>query len=163
MGKGAKLFEAIGATLSISTSILQHILHRIYQNIYSPICLQSDGPFCDYGHLVRNVQLRVACRDRQLADSFEVGGVENVPGIPGACATRIFSYLVRGPMDCPRKGLLIRNMVPSYDVILFESWQGILVLLICISISRIPRTFGECQILYWLSLHFKNQYLLLPW
>ena len=28
--------------------------------------------------------------------SFEVGGGENVPGIPGACATRNFTYLVRG-------------------------------------------------------------------
>ena len=29
--------------------------------------------------------------------SFEVGGGENVPGIPGSCATRNFTYLVRGP------------------------------------------------------------------
>ena len=28
---------------------------------------------------------------------FEVGGGENVPGIPGACATRNFAYLVRDP------------------------------------------------------------------
>ena len=27
---------------------------------------------------------------------FEVGGEENVPGIPGARATRNFTYLVRG-------------------------------------------------------------------
>ena len=40
---------------------------------------------------------RDACRDRLLAVSFEVGGGENVPGIPGACATRNFAYLVRGP------------------------------------------------------------------
>ena len=40
---------------------------------------------------------RDACRDRWLAISFEVGGGENVPGIPGACATRNFAYLVRGP------------------------------------------------------------------
>ena len=40
---------------------------------------------------------RDACRDRWLVASFEVGGGENVPGIPGACATRNFTYLVRGP------------------------------------------------------------------
>ena len=40
---------------------------------------------------------RDACRDRQLAVSFEIGGGENVPGIPGACATCNFTYLVRGP------------------------------------------------------------------
>ena len=39
------------------------------------------------------------CRDacRELAVSFEVGSGENVPGIPGARATRDFTYLVRGP------------------------------------------------------------------
>ena len=40
---------------------------------------------------------RDACRDRLQAVSFEVSGGENVPGIPGACATRNFTYLVRGP------------------------------------------------------------------
>ena len=32
-----------------------------------------------------------------IVRSYEVGGWENVPGIPGACATRKFRYLVRGP------------------------------------------------------------------
>ena len=40
---------------------------------------------------------RDACRDRQPAVSFEVGGGENVPGIPGAYANRNFAYLIRGP------------------------------------------------------------------
>ena len=31
--------------------------------------------------------------------SFEVGGGENAPGIPGACATHDFVYLVRGPWN----------------------------------------------------------------
>ena len=30
--------------------------------------------------------------------AFEGGGGENVPGIPGACGTRKFKYLVRGPV-----------------------------------------------------------------
>ena len=34
----------------------------------------------------------------QLAVSLEVGDGENVPGIPGACATRNFTYLVKGPI-----------------------------------------------------------------
>ena len=29
--------------------------------------------------------------------TFEVGGGENVPGIPGVCATHNFTYLDRGP------------------------------------------------------------------
>ena len=40
---------------------------------------------------------RDAWRDRQLAVSFKVGDVENVTGIPGAWATRNFTYLVSGP------------------------------------------------------------------
>ena len=46
---------------------------------------------------------RGACRDRLLAVSFEVDGGGNVPGILGACATRNFAYLVRGPcLPTPR-------------------------------------------------------------
>ena len=40
---------------------------------------------------------RDACWDHLLVVSFEVGGGENVPDIPGACATRNFTCLVRGP------------------------------------------------------------------
>ena len=39
---------------------------------------------------------RDACRDRWLAAPFELGSGERVPGLPGACATRNFAYLVRG-------------------------------------------------------------------
>ena len=42
---------------------------------------------------------RDACRDRQLAVSFEVCGGENVSSIPGASATRHFGYPVRGPWE----------------------------------------------------------------
>ena len=49
--------------------------------------------------------MRRECRERfpchvsrhvrdKLAVSFEVGGGENVPGIPGVCTTRTFAYLV---------------------------------------------------------------------
>ena len=40
---------------------------------------------------------RDACRYRKLVVSFEVGGGENLPGLPGACTTRNFTHLVRGP------------------------------------------------------------------
>ena len=33
---------------------------------------------------------RDACRDRKLPISFDIGSRENVPGIPGTCATRNF-------------------------------------------------------------------------
>ena len=36
-----------------------------------------------------------------MSGSLTRGGGENVPGIPGACATRNFTYLVRGPWVTP--------------------------------------------------------------
>ena len=66
---------------------------------------------------------RDACRDRSLAVSFGVGGGENVPGIPGACATRNFTYLVRS--RCHPAILLCRTSV-DYLVSLcffFNSYQ----------------------------------------
>ena len=45
------------------------------------------------------------CMPGSLTSSaFEVDGGEDVPGIPGACTTQIFTYLVRGPwkpLDSP--------------------------------------------------------------
>ena len=38
-----------------------------------------------------------AWQDHWLAVSFEFGDAENVPDIPGACATHSFTYLARGP------------------------------------------------------------------
>ena len=35
-----------------------------------------------------------------MSGSLTCGGGENVPGIPGACATRNFTFLVRGPLRC---------------------------------------------------------------
>ena len=55
-----------------------------------------------------------ACRDRLLAVSFEVGGGENVPAIPGACATRNFAHLVRGPWKN------IRILHKTVDVIISQ-------------------------------------------
>ena len=46
-----------------------------------------------------------------IAVSFEVGGGKNVPGIPGACATRNFSYLARGPLSLVPASLEIQVMV----------------------------------------------------
>ena len=55
---------------------------------------------------------RDACRDRYLAVSVEVGGGENVPGIPGACATRNFTYLVRASwhLKSSRTTLFVGNL-----------------------------------------------------
>ena len=39
--------------------------------------------------------------------SLEVGGGENVPVIPGTCATRNFAYLVRGPLASVKRATSI--------------------------------------------------------
>ena len=53
-----------------------------------------------HGPLVRYVKLRVArASGMPLTFSPPVGGRENVPGLPGTCATRNFTYMARGPLS----------------------------------------------------------------
>ena len=64
---------------------------------------------------------RDACWDRYLTVTSQVGGGGNVPGIPGACATYNFTYLIRSPYslashhstgklhDCPWTNEVILN------------------------------------------------------
>ena len=48
-----------------------------------------------------------------VAVSFKVDGGENVPGIPGACATRNFTYLVRSPLK-PGYAYMMYHCLESY-------------------------------------------------
>ena len=70
---------------------------------------------------------RDACRDRWLAVSFEVGGGEYVPSIPGACATRNFTYLARGPCDglllYGPKPLLLPTLAHKWGLVSFSIWR----------------------------------------
>ena len=54
------------------------------------------------------------CMSGSLINGFlwSGSGVENVPGVPGACATRIFTYLVR----CPNQWLWnsAQNILPIH-------------------------------------------------
>ena len=59
-------------------------------NVFPPPRISD--PDMHYGTCVHDT-----CRDRKLAVSVEVGGGENVSGMPGACATGDFTCLVRGP------------------------------------------------------------------
>ena len=52
------------------------------------------------------------------AVSYEVGGGENVPGIPGACAILNFTYLVRGPWG---HGIVKKQPEGSYLIRIIES------------------------------------------
>ena len=58
-----------------------------------------------------------ACRDRYPTFSFEVGRGKNVPGIPGACATRNFTHLVRGL--CKRDGTKVSYLYYHNDALVF--------------------------------------------
>ena len=70
---------------------------------------------------------RDACRDRKLAVSFEVGGGENVPGIPGTFTTRNFTYLVRGPCtrDISSSSPRPSFMHATYLSTLAFNWKGV--------------------------------------
>ena len=60
---------------------------------FSPPTRVSD-PDMHHGTCVTHVPW---CMPGSLTISFGIGGGENVPGIPSACATRHCAYLVRGP------------------------------------------------------------------
>ena len=59
---------------------------------------------------------------RCLSGSLTRGGGENVPGIPGACATRNFTYLVRGPWI---EGSYNASAVWSKAFINSRRWQAV--------------------------------------
>ena len=60
---------------------------------------------------------RDACHDRELVVSFDIGGGENVPGIPLACTTRNFTYLVGASWH------LWLLVVTTWDLVLqMEDW-----------------------------------------
>ena len=59
-----------------------------------------------------------------LSGSLTSGGGENVPGIPGACATRNFAYLVRGPYRKMREKSQILEMKDLDDNI--GPWSAML-------------------------------------
>ena len=67
-------------------------MRRECRELFSPPPRVSD-PDMHHGTCVTHVPWY---RDRLPAVSFEVGGAESVPGIPGACARRNITYLVRG-------------------------------------------------------------------
>ena len=52
------------------------------------------------------------------------GGGENVPGIPGACVNRTFTYLAKGPFKRPSVHFCILRIVPTTQCELFyPDWE----------------------------------------
>ena len=89
--------------------ILSHRLHGCF--MASPKWTWWTMPTCITVRASRTC--RDTCRDRWLAVSFDVSGGENAYGIPGACATRNFTYLVRGQMgrsgECRVAAMCVRS------------------------------------------------------
>ena len=57
-----------------------------------------------------------------MSGSLTRGGWENVPGIPGACATRNFAYLIRVPCrDCCSPGYLHHPDIRRHGIGLIRS------------------------------------------
>ena len=52
---------------------------------------------------------------------WKVGGGENVPGIPSACATRNFTYLVRGPYCQWTSAVILMNPLFYTDCVVQDS------------------------------------------
>ena len=56
-----------------------------------------------------------------MSGSLTRGGGENVPGIPGACATRNFAYLVRGPCQSLPNSAKNGNLIQLFPVQAFNT------------------------------------------
>ena len=110
---------------------------------------------------------RNACRDRQLV-SFEVGGGENVLGIPGACATRNFTYLVRGPhstMMCiyfytlNRQIRIIADQLNSWCNHEVHADDDLALLLQFRAVRLFSQIYVHCTSLYaWIVVHCTPQH-----
>ena len=118
-----------------------------------------------------------------MSGSLARGGGGNVPRIPGACATRNFAYLVRGPYN-DRCCLLrlkhttvcgmsytvfgtkisVRHVFTSYDNPLnakaWEAYGGLAGVITVFTVSYVyttPVTFlGDEAVLYWCGNTIKN-------
>ena len=93
---------------------------------------------------------RNACWDRYLAVTFAVDGGGNVPGIPGACATRNFTHLIRSPYSLAshHSHFEIAWLPWAKEVILNASGK----ISLCLTTAeqlRIYLTFTHCVFVGW--------------
>ena len=88
-----------------------------------------------------------------ISGSLTRGGGENVPGIPGACATHNFTYLTRGPLS---KTTTVVRYFPRHSK-RKRSWH--------ISIHHFPLVIYELRTLRWtiFDLHYSAALLLAHW
>ena len=75
--------------------------------------------------------------------SLTSGGGENVPGFPGACATRNFTYLARGPWQ----SIPVAHSLPH--AFSHHEWQ-----LPCVFTLQVPLDFMGFRRSFWMSSLF---------
>ena len=93
---------------------IQHGPHARYVNVWFAHAPGMPGTFSTTPTCIVTRAWRTcrdACRDRKLTVSFEVGGGENAPDIPGGCSTLNFTKLSRGPLQLLRYAIL-----PTYEL-----------------------------------------------
>ena len=107
-----------------------------------------------------------------MAVSFDVGGGENVPGIPSACATHKFTYLVRSPWSNTQTHKHTHWRVLhtiSHEIILKVSdwFYGVMIyrqLMLCISVRTTSYTqrhldgYGKQNSILWVKAAWYQQY-----
>ena len=70
---------------------------------------------------------------------FDVGGGENVPGIPGTLATRNFMYLIRGPWQT----IYVDVGFLCFVVVLCSQWTHVTYFAIFFRVASL--TLGSCK------------------
>ena len=65
---------------------------------------------------------------RCMSGSLARGGGENIPGIPGACASRNYRYLVRGLCNWKSRNSFMGYIVDTCWFIWLSRWSGMCVL-----------------------------------
>ena len=119
---------------------------------------QVSNPDLHHGTCVTQVPW---CMPGSLTRDFEVGGGGKVPGIPGACVTRNFTYLVRGswaafpaPGDVLHRSaiIMIENVHCLYSRLSWHSpigRQGCMLRATLQLIIRILRAMRLQALIFW--------------
>ena len=86
-----------------------------------------------------------------MSESITRGGGKNVPGIPGACATRNFTYLARGPLRQIVPGSQMPCDTLGVDIYSMRTWNGEMFTYIILKYIFFTQ---NVSIVIWFSLKF---------
>ena len=89
MARIHRRFKYIDEAIQIHGPLARYVKLRVVHAVGMPRTFPPSPRVCDPD----------MHQDTCVMHSFEVGGGENGPGIPGACTTRHITHLVRGPFQ----------------------------------------------------------------